>query len=203
MKEIIIATGNQDKFEQITNILTTLNVHTDRFLSLANLNIINDQPEIGDLKTRAKQKAFYCLSKINQNDYSKYLCIVGNDVGTQLPTVKIDTPESRVTASEILEGKILKAGEPINYVYSYAFILFPNQELMTAEVEIPFTYLGNPLGLKETDGKNTMSRVKAIPGQNIPHSQIPMDEVIEYRLKYLKKALLPIVNRINKLNQPT
>lgn len=71
--------------------------------------------------------------------------------------------------------------------------------MLTAEAEIPFTYLGNPKGLKvnEKESTNIMSYVKAVPGQNVPHSEVPVDEVIEYRLKYLKEVLDPIVAQIN------
>lgn len=197
VKPIIIATGNQDKFQQIVNIFTALHVNTDMFLNLANLNIINNEIETGNLLDRAKQKAFYCLSQIRPNDYPRYLCIAANDTGTKLPTLNFETEESRKIASEILEGKLIKAGDPIHYVYTYAFIILPSQKLITTKVEIPFTYLGNPNGLKQIEGQNTMSQVKAIFGQNIPHSQIPEDKVIEYRLKFLRKSLAPIISQIN------
>jgi hypothetical protein len=199
MKEIIIATGNQDKFQQIASLLTALNVNTSRFLSLSDLDIYSDLAETGTLLARAKQKAFYCLSQIKPRDYSNYLCIVANDTGTKLPTLNIETTESKKISSEILKGNLIKAGEPINYLYSYAFILLPSQKLMTAEVEIPFTYLGNPNHLVPIEGQNIMNQVKALVGQNIPHSQLLESEVIEYRLGFLRKELSPIIEQINIL----
>ncbi len=200
MKLIIIATGNQGKFHQIVNILTTLGIKTNRFLNLADLQITNDEPEIGTLTDRAKQKVLNCLSKLDPKDYSKYFCIVGNDTGTKLPTTNLESAESKKIAAEILAGNHLHAGDPLVYVYAYAFILLPSQKMLTAQVDIPFTYLGNPNGLTPVEGQNFMSQVKAIPGQTIPHSQIPIEEEITYRLKYLKAALSPIIAQINHLS---
>ncbi len=197
MKPIIIATSNPGKFEQITNILKSLKVKTDQFINLADLKITNDEPETGSLLDRAKQKALNCLSKIKPEDYSNYLCIVANDTGTRLPTLNLESAESKRIAAEVLSGKHLKDGDPIVYVYAYAFILLPSQKMLTAQVEIPFTYLGNPKSLTQVEGQNTMSQVKAIPGQNIPHGEIPLEEEITYRLKYLQEALSPIINQIN------
>lgn len=199
MKKIIIATGNQDKFKQIAELLTTLNINTNQFLNLDDLKINNNQTEIGTLAERAKQKAFNCLSQIKESDYSNYLCIVANDTGTKLPTLNIETAESKKIASEILKGKLVNVGDPIYYVYSYAFILFPDQKLITAEIEIPFTYLGNPNNLEMVEGQNIMGQVKALVGQKIPHSQIPENEVIEYRLKFLREKFSPIIDQINIL----
>ena len=197
MKEVVISTGNPNKFNQISHILTSLNVKADRFVSLSELGITNDESESGTIMDRALQKAKFCLGKVSVDCG----CIVGNDVGTRLPTVGIETTESRQLVDEILAGKHLKAGDPINYVYAYAFILLPNQKILTAQAEIPFTYLGNPLGLKRIDGQNTMNQVKAIPGQYISHNLIPPEEVIAYRLKFLRTSLEPIVNEINNLNK--
>lgn len=198
MKPIIIATSNQGKFEQIKGILTSLNVKTNKFLNLADLGITNDEPETGSLLERAQQKALYCLSKIKPEDYPKYLCIVANDTGTRLPTLNLESAESKRIAAEILSGQHLEPGDTIVYVYVYAFILLPSQKLLSAQVEIPFTYLGNPKGLVQVEGQNTMSQVKAIPGQNIPHSEIPLEEEVVYRLQYLQETLAPIINQINE-----
>ena len=199
MKPVIIATGNPDKFEQIINILSAIKVKTNKFLNLADLNITNDEPETGSLLERAKQKVLNCLAKINPEDQKKYLCIVANDTGTKLPTLNLETAESKKIATQILAGELIKPGDPIVYVYAYAFVILPNRKMLTAQVDIPFTYLGNPKGLKLIEGQNTMSGVKAIPGQNVPHSEIPPEKVIKYRLKYLKEALSPIVSEINQL----
>jgi|CXWL01.1.fsa_nt_gi hypothetical protein len=197
MKPIIIATGNQGKFEQTTNILKSLKVNTDQFLNLADLGITNDEPETDSLLDRAKQKALHCLSKIKPEDYSKYLCLVANDTGTKLPTLNLESAESKKIARQILAGELLKPGDPIIYVYSYVFVLLPSQKMLTTQTDIPFTYLGNPKGLTQIEGQNTMSQVKAIPGQSVPHSQIPLEEEIQYRLTYLKAALSPIIDQIN------
>jgi hypothetical protein len=198
MKEIIVATSNKDKFRQVTQLLTTLGIN-DRFLSLDDLKIKSRQEETETLLARAKQKVFNCLSQIEIDDYPNCLCVVANDTGTRLPTLNIKTAESKKIAAEILSGNLIKAGDPINYVYSYAVVILPAKKLLTAEVEIPFTYLGNPDNLEVIEGQNIMSRVKALVGQKIPHSQIPEDEVTEYRLKFIREKFSPIIDEINIL----
>jgi hypothetical protein len=201
--KVIIATSNQDKFIQISNILTSLKINSNEFVNLTDLNITNDEEETGSIMDRAKQKALNCLSKLSEADYSKYLCIVSNDTGTSLPTLNIKTAESKKIASQILSGELLKTGDPINYVYSYAFILLPSKKMLTAEAEIPFTYLGNPKNLVLTEGQNTMNLVKALPGQTVPHSEISQEEVIKYRLTYLENTLKPIIETINNQSNKT
>ena len=199
MKPIIIATSNIDKFDLTVNILRAMDVKPDKFLNLADLNIVNDQPEIGGIMERAKQKALYCLSKIKSEDYSKYGCVIANDTGTRLPTINLVTEESRKLASEILAGNHIKAGDPMIYIYAYVVILLPHLDMLTAIAEVPFTYLGNPKGITLEEGKNTMGLVKAIPGQNIPHAFVPAKEETSYRLGYLRNALEPLVDRIKKI----
>lgn len=201
MKSVIIATGNNDKFEQIRALLTSLKINTDKFLSLKDLGITNDQPEVGSRLERAKQKAYYTLSQVDPKDYSKYLCIVANDTATKLPTEGIETEESKKIAARILSGELLKPGDPIHYTHSYVFITFPDKKMYVAESEIPYTYLGNPKGIRVDEKKSTlvMGNVCAIPGQNIPNIELPEKERIAYRLKFLKKVLIPIVNKINIL----
>jgi len=199
MKPVIIATSNPDKFNQISKILSSLELQTNKFLSLADLDINNDQNETGSMLERAKQKALFCLSKIKPENLNQYLCIVANDTGTHLPTLNIETEESKKIASQILAGELIKPSDPINYVYTYAFILLPSQKLMTATAEVPFTYLGNPKNITLEEGKNTMNLVKAIPGQTVPHNQIPESEVISYRLQFLRQALNPIIEEINQI----
>ncbi|MBI2325881.1 hypothetical protein HYU91_00675 [Candidatus Collierbacteria bacterium] len=197
MKPIIIATNNLGKFDQVVNLLTALKVMTNQFLNLADLNLVNDKEETGTMLDRAKQKALNCLERLGQENLSQYLCLVANDTGTRLPSLNIETEESKKIASQILSGKLLKPGDQICYVYTYAFILLPSQKILTTQVEIPFTYLGNPQKLTLAEGQNTMSQVKAIPGQNIPHSQIPNEVEINYRLQFLRDKLTPIVSEIN------
>ena len=199
MKPIVIATGNMDKFQQTIHILTSLGINPDSFLSLNDLNIVNDEPETGGVLDRAKQKALICVSKLSQKDRLKYHCVLANDVATILPTLNIETTESKRIAAEILAGKHIKRGDPMNYTYAYALILLPDGEMLTAQAEVPFVYLGNPDNLTLIQGQNTMSRVKAIPGQNVPHSHLPIQVETSHRVKYLAEALIPILERMRQL----
>ncbi len=193
-KPIIVATTNPGKFNQISKVLVSLGINNTQFLSLADLGILNGPVETGSIQDRATQKAQFCLSQIKPLGLANYKFIVANDTGTRLPTLNLDTAESKKIAQEILEGELLQPGDPLNYIYSYTFISLPSQKLYTAQVEVPFTYLGNPQKIKFTEGQNIMNEVKAIPGQTIPHSQVDEIEVIKYRLKYLTPVLKPIID---------
>lgn len=198
-RPVIIATNNQDKFTQIADIFQALNVKINKFVSPKDLDIQSEQSESGSIYDRAKQKALNCLSLLKPEDLEKYSCIIANDAATKLPSLNIVTTESRKLATQILAGELLKPGDPLHYIYAFAVILLPGKKMFTTTAEIPFTYLGNPNAVKlSTEHKNTMNEVKALVGQNIPHSNLPEREVTQYRLKYLKKGLQPIINKINK-----
>lgn len=197
---ILIATKNIDKFNTTAGIFKKLGLSNFIYKNLLDYKISGENEENGSLRERAHGKVEFALNELKATDNLKEISlVVGIDDGFYVQSLNLLTANSKELVDDILSGKILKKGELIEEVRSYAIFNILDQKYHYFESRLPLKYLGNDAGITRKEGSNPLKNVLSFEFELQPvvnHTQEEIDNTI---LKYIETNLRQVLKRSIKL----
>lgn len=188
-KKILIATKNVNKFSIVSDLLKKAGLENYEFINLHDLSIEEDLEEKGSILNRAKQKADFFTEVIKKKKINDIAAVLGKDDGLILPGRKKIFSNSKETTDQILEGKIILAGEIITVASAYALNFLDKNIQKTCVIKHSYIYLGNKENIRRKEGMYVLNYVVGFLGSKKPLSAESEEECLNYYYKYSKKEL--------------
>lgn len=140
-RRVLVATKNTDKFRLLAEVFAIAGF--PRLIPID--RDYRPRREVGDIMARARQKA---VSVPKQTWMKSYDGVLGVDDGLSLNGGPVSAHSKSLT-DRILRGDACEVGDAVAIVRAHAIVLRerPTRPLV-AVAEIPFTFVGNPLGVR-------------------------------------------------------
>lgn len=197
---ILIATKNIDKFNTTAGIFKKLGLSNFTYKNLLDYNISGENEEKGNLCERARGKVEFALDKLETTDSLEGISlVVGIDDGFYIQSLNLLTANSKELVDDILSGKILKKGEVIEEVRSYAIFNILEHKYNYFESRLPLKYLGNDAGITRKEGSNPLKNVLSFESELQPVASHTQEEIDNTILKYIETRLRQVLKRSIKL----
>ncbi len=185
--KILIATRNKDKFKLLTSFLTISIFKNDEFYSLSDIDEeIIDKTEVGDITTRAYDKAYNVYENLKNNYFD---LIIGVDDGIEINGV-IDE-NVKLLIKGILNDEVLKEDDVVYITRAYTFISKAGKHINTI-TKIPFKYKPLKVEFKVEENSFPLNNVLCPINCDNPLIEISKEVSDAYHVKYS----LPELNKV-------
>lgn len=195
---ILIATKNIDKFNTTKGIFQKLGLADYEYKNLHVYKLLDENEEVGTMKERARDKVRFAIGSLGDNeDFENIYLVVGVDDGFYIPSKNLLTANSKEMVDQVLSGELIKVGEFIEEVRSYAIYSISEEKFYYYESRIPFTFLGNKNEIKRKEGINPLKNVLSFEREYKPVSSHTQNEIEKVIIRYVGEDLRLILKQIN------
>jgi hypothetical protein len=187
MKNILVATNNNDKYQSISALLE--GVFPDKYIfnSLTDISISLDFIETGSIVNRALYKANLCWEYLKETNHKEYYISIGVDDGFSLEKENEGNSNSTLITDNILSGKFLRINETIWLKRGIAYCNDKSQGAIITTT--PLVYKGNPNNIERIENTYPLRYVLAPLNSEKVQSQIEFETLIKYYLKYCRNEI--------------
>lgn len=188
-KHILIATNNKDKYDIVTNIISSVD-NNYKFFSLKDIEgLEKNNKEEGNVEKRAFDKANQIYKQLQKNNFEY---IIGIDDGIAIKDkLEVNVKEY---IDEIVSDKLLKEGEQVDIVRAYCFMK-NDGSYETITTKIPFHYKKTTNHVEIKENSYPLSQVlKPVDGEDVV-AKMDKEKSNEYYLKFSKKEIQKIFEK--------